>query len=484
MCTNCRQIWNPYARKKILVRCGKCDACKQEKALKRSVRIRNNVSDSTIALFITLTYTNDYLPYIRKSDLTKTAVEIPVYRNADCRFTYDRHSRLHKFVKTPGTRIIDKVDISALQDRRLGLYHKVTGMDSDCVSVNRFQDFQDFFKRLRINLSRHHNYDKYFSFFQVAEYGGHTYRSHAHALLFIPREDETVFRSAILESWPYADKARTAKFIEIARDAASYVSSYVNSHTDLQPLMSLDKFKQKHSASKNFGCMLDCFQLPKILQKIDSGNLVYNRRVKYDGTTSTVSVPIPCYVLNRYFPKCKGFSWLAASQLRSILLCPSKVGDILTEYSYNCKFNDRLIPVERCTKLENPIYHYTPKETYQIYVRLENCYKRFHKETGLSRYDYALYYERCWSVYYSMLEKMMHDEELQIDYSDFYENANEVVENPAIAPTLSNFKNLTLDPNKRIDIVCKTDHFRTLYSRLSKQKDVTNYVMSLMKLDV
>ena len=61
MCTNSRFIWNPYARKKILVKCGKCDACKQEKALARSTRIRNNVTSGTIALFITLTYTNDYL---------------------------------------------------------------------------------------------------------------------------------------------------------------------------------------------------------------------------------------------------------------------------------------------------------------------------------------------------------------------------------------------------------------------------------------
>lgn len=483
MCTNCRQIWNPYARRKILVKCGKCDACKQEKACKRSARIRNNVDSSTIALFITLTYTNDYLPYIKKSDITSSAYELPVYRNASCRFVFDRHSGQHRFVKMSQQDVIGKVDISSLQDRRLGFYHKVTGMPSDCVSVNWFSDFQDFFKRLRINLKRHYNYEKYFSFFQVAEYGGHTYRSHGHGLLFIPREDEAVFRSAIVKSWPYADKSRTAKFIEVARDAASYVSSYVNSHTDVLPLMSLDNFRQKHSSSKNFGCMLECFSLPKILEKINAGDLVYNRRVKFDGKTSVLTLPIPSYILNRYFPKCKGFGWLASHQLRSILLNPAKVGDVLTEYDYKSKCNGVDVVSHRVTKLDNPIYHFTPKETYKIYVRLENCYKRFHKETGLSRYDYAFYYERCWQVYTSMLERMLHEQD-DIDYSDFYENNFEVIENPAISPTLSNFKDLTIDPNKRKDVVMKTNNFKTLYSRLSKQKNVTNYVMSLKGLEV
>ena len=102
MCTNSRFIWNPYARKKILVKCGKCDACKQEKALARSTRIRNNVTSGTIALFITLTYTNDYVPYVKKSDLFSKPVDLPVYRRCRIREIYDRHSDIVTFRKYPG----------------------------------------------------------------------------------------------------------------------------------------------------------------------------------------------------------------------------------------------------------------------------------------------------------------------------------------------------------------------------------------------
>lgn len=486
MCTNCRHIYNPYSRKVVLVKCGKCDACKQERASRSAVRIRNNVSHGTIALFVTLTYTNDYIPFVRRSDLKKNLVDLPVYRNCDCRYVYDRHSGLTRLVKDRKEHVVSYVDASEIVDKNTFHYKSINGLANDCISVNWFPDVQDFYKRLRINLSRHYNYEKYFSFFACVEYGGHTYRAHSHHLLFIPREDETIFRSAVLESWPYADRHRTAKFIEVARDAANYVASYVNSNTSLLPLLQNDKFKQKHSSSKNFGCFLECFSLPKILEKIDQGDLVYYRGKKFDGQSSTVAVPIPKYILHRYFPICKGFSWLDTSQLRSILLSPASVGDVLTDFEYKVNFDGKLIPVVRCCKLINPVYHFTPKDTYKIFVRLENCYQRFHRETGLSRYDYMLYYLRVWPIYYSNLHRLLHEDSLErgIDYSDFYENGNEIMEHRDIAPTLSNFKTLTIDPNKRIDIVQKTNLFKSLYSRLNKQRKVTNYVMTNIGYDV
>ena len=78
MCTNCRYIFNRYIRKSILVPCGKCEACQQDKANKRAQRIRNNVQDGMLTLFATFTYANDYLPYILRSDLKSDSFDIPV----------------------------------------------------------------------------------------------------------------------------------------------------------------------------------------------------------------------------------------------------------------------------------------------------------------------------------------------------------------------------------------------------------------------
>ena len=64
MCTHSKYVYNKYTRRKVLVPCGRCEACQQKKAALRANRIRNNVSNGYIALFITLTYKNEFVPYI------------------------------------------------------------------------------------------------------------------------------------------------------------------------------------------------------------------------------------------------------------------------------------------------------------------------------------------------------------------------------------------------------------------------------------
>ena len=74
MCTHSRFIFNPYSRKNVLVKCGKCPSCLQEKAFARAQRIKNNYSDGTICLFFTLTYSNDFIPYIDRDDVYEASL--------------------------------------------------------------------------------------------------------------------------------------------------------------------------------------------------------------------------------------------------------------------------------------------------------------------------------------------------------------------------------------------------------------------------
>ena len=66
-----------------------------------------------------------------------------------------------------------------------------------------------------------------------------------------------------------------------------------------------------------------------------------------------------------------------------------------------------------------------------------------------------------------------------IDWSDYYENANDVVAGLCSAPTLFDLS-LQCDPNARKDIVDKSNNFKVLFHKLDKQKKVTNYCMSRM----
>ena len=70
MCLRKRYIKNVYG-KMILVKCGCCPACLQEKAIARTNRIKNTYNaDLYIPLFVTLTYKNEFLPYIKLDELT------------------------------------------------------------------------------------------------------------------------------------------------------------------------------------------------------------------------------------------------------------------------------------------------------------------------------------------------------------------------------------------------------------------------------
>ena len=86
MCTRQKYIYNKYLHKSILVKCGKCEACQQEKAAHRASRIRNNCSFGLVPLFITLTYTNDYVPYLTFSELDSVSNCFGVHRSKTHRY--------------------------------------------------------------------------------------------------------------------------------------------------------------------------------------------------------------------------------------------------------------------------------------------------------------------------------------------------------------------------------------------------------------
>lgn len=488
MCTHKRLVYNRYSRKSVLVNCGKCHACIQDRANRRAQRIRNNVSDGTLALFITLTYANDYVPYVLKSDLQKPDLEIPVYRNAEVRFVFSTKNGLRKKV-TKGISLIDTVYLPTELRTDFDLYKlkSLHGLSNDFIGVCMYSDVQKFFKRLRIILHRKYHYEKNFSFYACTEYGGITQRPHIHGLLFIGQDDEETFRHAVLEAWSYADSGRTAKYIEIAKDVSSYLASYVNSNSRLSSCLQDSPFKQKHSYSKHFGLCLDAFNLNTILAKIEQGDLHYYSRKKFDGTSSLVSLPIPEYVLSRYFPKFTGINWLSSSQLRDILLKPEKIGFYLGDYEKCIIIHNHLsrsshslhIYTHKYSQIDNPVYKLSPKETYQIYVRLENCYQKYHAECGRNRFDYALDYVRCWRLHASNVLSDSHKNIRNIiEYKSFYTNANELCNGLVSAPTLDSLDSFMEDYNAFPDVVSQTLILEHLYDLKTKQKDVTNFCMS------
>lgn len=495
MCTNQRWIYNRYSRKKVLVKCGKCPACQQEKACARANRIRNNASFGTSSLFVTLTYAPKYVPYILRSDLSDCPSELYVYRDYDRRYNDKKEVfediPLSSPVSVVPINFVESItyyDVSKLKD--------LNGMPGK-IGVCLYSDFQKFLKRLRIILHRKYNYGRKWSYYLCSEYGGHSQRPHAHIIMYVPSDDVQTFKDAILAAWPYADCYRTKRGIELARNCASYVSSYVNGNNCLSSLLQNSCFKQKHSASIHFGALLECFSLGKILEKVSDGSLTYVvKQQKYDGKSAFLRVPIPKYVINRFFPWLKGFSRLDTSDLFTILSSPDRIGEKFSDgvqflnYRTTVCYDDWLqpkyydSPVYRLPLVHHNIigdfsYNFTSHELYQFYVRLENCYQYYHELTGRNRYDYAIDYMATWRCYYATLERSLHENVVSFsDYEQFYTNVVEF-DNllDDVSPSLSRL-HLKSDYNDFTQTKLKTAHFSSIYSRLSKQKEITNYCLS------
>lgn len=80
MCVSGKWIYNKYIRQSLFVDCGHCPACLQQKANKRTQRIKNNLRDDEVCIFLTCTYAPECVPYIKRTDLVSKNFPIPIYR--------------------------------------------------------------------------------------------------------------------------------------------------------------------------------------------------------------------------------------------------------------------------------------------------------------------------------------------------------------------------------------------------------------------
>lgn len=527
MCTHSRLIYNKYIDQYVRVDCGKCDECQQKKADKRAQRIRDSISSGQLALFITLTYSNNYLPYIKKSDLYSFKNRLPIYRNYESRYirtgkgkSYRTRLRHHK-----NPRIIDYVDVNYEEENPFKNLKTAKGL-TDVYSIIYYKDLQDFVKRFKVNCKRMYNFDFNENdslYFSCAEYGPTTYRAHFHLLIIVPSDFETRARTAIIKSWSYAYQYTTSAHIQIARDAAGYVSSYTNRPADFPKFFSQRTLKPRHSYSQNLGINQDCFSLSSILAKVAKGNLFINRTFNINGLPSVVAVPIPKYVINRYFPKCKGFTHVLHNQgseyLQRFIECPTFQSRERTveafryiddTTSFKKFFSDYFIHTlsdfeeftgHRLNHLERRQFRseslaYLRRSGFKVdsrndshkwIVALQNAQKR----SGMPPSLYAWWYLRTWDVYNNTVMRNWYNQ--MVDPLSIYESFewNEdlsVDEVQDFAQKLSSFPAIPADfindPNQYKQNVILSDFRKQKFHSLVKHRKVINYAMSETGHDV
>ena len=443
MCTHKKYVTNPYTGERLLVPCGKCAACLQEKANKRTVRIKNHCSDDLTCLFVTLTYRNECVPYIRYTDLINCNksydfhhllddeynFHLPLFRDCETRWVAksQRDKKTGDIIRDVNGNLVKKIC-----RKRSFFTHQISEVvvpfndidlsgqsftflrkrNDGAIGIIYYKDVQDYLKRVRITLKRK-NYDFQISFFSCSEYGPSTCRPHFHLLVFVPKGYYEQTKDVLSACWSFDDYHRTRQNISRAKDAAAYVSSYVNCDTIVPDLFkNVRKIRPNHSMSKGFGTNKVSFSPTSILEKIRNRNLRYDCARVRNGQLVTDTLLLPKYVISRYFPRFTGFCRLTDDEVFRVALKPSSIGI----YAKKC-----LLTHEQCRR---------------IYVMLKNKQQLFF-QYGISKVDCASAYSHVWNVYRSNILQDWYDSiKFTKDYFQAYDNIKDFYCGDVLSPTL------------------------------------------------
>lgn len=419
------------------------------------MRLYDEYSPKYLVFFVTLTYKRNACPYFRVEDYLNKLNPLPLYRDCRLQRTFGDSELVNEIEHLEDV----YVDYSSVWNQNPLYKMKTLAHRSHQIGVCYYPDVQKFVKRLKINLSRN-NYHGYFKTYICSEMGESTLRPHFHLLIFGENAPETysLFKSAVIASWKMCDTSRWSKGFQLAEDATSYVSSYVNKPSDFPSFLS-DNFPPKHSFSPHLGFNLKSYSLVSLLASINSGSLQYSREVNQDGLRTIVNLPIPKYVINRYFPLFKGYSRLTRSQVYDVLRNPLR----LSEFRLSLDYSD--------------------EDIQKIVKQISNVHYRYFPD--LSDSDYAILYCKAWTTYRSTCYRLfMEDVRTPIlqKYDNLWELDTGIVHSD-ILEVLDRCENPIIHPNDFPLNVSRTQYNIQMFAKKIKTKKVsellTNQVYEL-----
>lgn len=315
----------------ILVGCGICSACLQERRNYQSMLFRNN-TDSYV-LFVTLTYSDKYVPFVLLSQISSNPLVVDVFRDS---------SRIGNFTPDKDFNNDDFNKFSFIHGR------------NDRIGILWQKDISNFFKRFRKNLSLSFG-STLSSYFYVREYGSNFHRPHFHIAFFIDKKDYQKYVDTVIKSWTMCDWSslpfdESFKFIP-ASTTSNYVASYLNKSGCLPLFLQNKAIQQKTWHSHFFGFNTSQFTFDSFFSAAEQHTCIYIKSSVTNGIANLSRFLYPKYVANRYFPKIKGFSRLTYDDFRNIYKFGySKFYCILLDYNdEDIKRNSVLI--NRCRSL-------------------------------------------------------------------------------------------------------------------------------------
>lgn len=451
MCTHGRFIRNKYINKSFFVKCGHCESCLMEKANRRMMRLYDEYSPNHLAFFVTLTYKRYACPYFRVEDYLNKLNPLPLYRDCRIQRTFGDSKIVNEIDHLEDV----YVDYSSFWSSNPLHNLKTLAHRDHQIGVCYYRDLQLFHKRLNIILKRNFNYHGYFKAYNCSEYGENTLRPHFHLLIFCDNISEMyrILKSSVMQAWPFSDSSRWSKGFQLAEDASSYVSSYVNKPVDF-PLFLYDNFRSKHSFSPHLGFNCKSYSLASLLTSIRSGNMQYAREINQNGLRSVVNLPLPKYVVNRYFPLFKGYSRFTRPEIYDVLRNPRR----LSEY--------------------RQVMDYSDEDIRKIIKQLSNVHYKYFSD--MSDDDYAQLHITAWTSYRSTCYRLfVEDDRIPIlqKYDNLFELDNGSVRSD-IVDIYQRCDNPVINPNEFSCNISKTNYNIQQFAKKIKTKKVNEMIVN------
>ena len=117
MCTHNRWVINKYTKERVYAPCGHCKSCQLDKSYRLYSRLRNEVDNSDMfRLFVTLNYSNAFLPFARASEINIKSKGLNVYRMSSVRY-----NKSGEAIFKPGMVFLETLPFTetTLKDKRL-----------------------------------------------------------------------------------------------------------------------------------------------------------------------------------------------------------------------------------------------------------------------------------------------------------------------------------------------------------------------------
>lgn len=329
--TNCLhpyKFFNKYTNTTMIAPCGHCTACSVVSGNKKDLLIQAHSSSYKCVAFVTLTFSNDNLPFGRLVDVgSRTYLvdndcddiilsDFDLIKDSDKEILYDKFRCVNGHNYKRG--LIPYLDYSVLPlffaSLRQALLQKRKRVYDNSTNSKFHYERNEYYSTEKIN------------YYLVGEYGTRSFRPHFHILFFFNDPNfYTILSKLISKIWKYGSVNCKVS----SGQASSYVASYVASNVCIPFILKSSQIRPRALHSIHFGYKLFESCKTQITKNVTN----FSNEVCFQSNGKVKTISFTNSYINSLYPKQVGFSNLPSSLLYRLYTCYEKVVSYYSELS-------------------------------------------------------------------------------------------------------------------------------------------------------